>query len=86
MEKINSSYESIYVSETDEKSPLNSASFLSKRKFSSLFKQGVNDYFNEHLDVLDDEINDEMSLKLLYKVSKACISENSTQFKILIFK
>lgn len=65
---MNSSEDSIDISETDETSPLNTSSFLNKRKFSALFRQDTNDFFQENLDYLDDDINDEMNLKLLYKV------------------
>ena len=65
---MNSSEDSIDISETDETSPLTTSSFLNKRKFSALFRQDTNDFFQENLDYLDDDINDEMNLKLLYKV------------------
>jgi hypothetical protein len=65
---MHSSEESIEISETDEKSPLNSGSFLLRRKFSTLYRQETNDYFEEHLDYLDDDLNDDMNLKFLYKV------------------
>jgi len=65
---MKSSEESIEISETDEKSPLNTGFFLSRRKFSALYRQDTNDYFEDHLDYLDDDINDDMNLKFLYKV------------------
>ena len=55
----------ISVSETDERAPLTTATVMSKRKFSMLFRQDTNDMIDDFNLDNSDELNDEMSLKFL---------------------